>query len=314
MKASVMAAPPQAISAKQEPAAQETSSISTGSSPGSARCTPWGRRRFSVQRGEFLAIVGPERLRQVHAAQHGRGHAYARPRARCTTRVRQVDGINYDVGYLTQKNFCLPWRTVEANVRLPLEFRKIPQGGCGRARAPGAAQGRPQRLREGLSEAALGRHAAAGDDRAHARLQPRHLPDGRALRQPRRAAAHQDARRAPEALAGDWRDLRLRHPRPARGDHARRPRGGDVEAPGPARSWSSTSTCRGRATSSTSSPIRCSAPISSSSGLRWTSIEREERPHDQHLRDPDPPPRPRSPLARRRSSNATLQISIVLSP
>jgi NitT/TauT family transport system ATP-binding protein len=31
------------------------------------------------------------------------------------------------VGYITQKNFCLPWRTVEANVRLPLEFRGVPK-------------------------------------------------------------------------------------------------------------------------------------------------------------------------------------------
>jgi NitT/TauT family transport system ATP-binding protein len=38
-----------------------------------------------------------------------------------------VDAINHDVGYITQKNFCLPWRTVEANVRLPLEFRKVPK-------------------------------------------------------------------------------------------------------------------------------------------------------------------------------------------
>jgi NitT/TauT family transport system ATP-binding protein len=38
-----------------------------------------------------------------------------------------VDKINHDVGYITQKNFCLPWRTVEQNVRLPLEFRKLPK-------------------------------------------------------------------------------------------------------------------------------------------------------------------------------------------
>ncbi len=38
-----------------------------------------------------------------------------------------VTGANRDVGYITQKNYCLPWRTVEANVRLPLEFRHVPR-------------------------------------------------------------------------------------------------------------------------------------------------------------------------------------------
>jgi NitT/TauT family transport system ATP-binding protein len=38
-----------------------------------------------------------------------------------------VSGANRDVGYITQKNYCLPWRTVEANVRLPLEFRRVPR-------------------------------------------------------------------------------------------------------------------------------------------------------------------------------------------
>jgi len=40
---------------------------------------------------------------------------------------RVVDRINHDVGYITQKNYCLPWRTVEANVRLALEFRRYPE-------------------------------------------------------------------------------------------------------------------------------------------------------------------------------------------
>jgi oligopeptide/dipeptide ABC transporter ATP-binding protein len=40
---------------------------------------------------------------------------------------RLVDGPNSDVGYITQKNYCVPWRTVEGNVRMPLEFRRMPK-------------------------------------------------------------------------------------------------------------------------------------------------------------------------------------------
>jgi NitT/TauT family transport system ATP-binding protein len=36
-----------------------------------------------------------------------------------------VRGINRNVGYLTQVDSVLPWRTVEANVALPLEYRGV---------------------------------------------------------------------------------------------------------------------------------------------------------------------------------------------
>jgi NitT/TauT family transport system ATP-binding protein len=86
-----------------------------------------GPTSLQVRKGEFLAIVGPSgcgkstllnmvagALRPSSGSVHYRG--------------QQVDGANRDVGYITQKNYCLPWRTVEANVRLPLEFRGTPRG------------------------------------------------------------------------------------------------------------------------------------------------------------------------------------------
>jgi NitT/TauT family transport system ATP-binding protein len=39
---------------------------------------------------------------------------------------RKVTAINRRVGYLTQADSVLPWRTVEQNVALPLEFRGLP--------------------------------------------------------------------------------------------------------------------------------------------------------------------------------------------
>lgn len=82
-----------------------------------------GPTTLSVNRGEFLAIVGPSGCGKSTLLNMVAGTLTP---AEGTVRYKgqKVDGINYDVGYLTQKNFCLPWRNVEENVRLPLEFRK----------------------------------------------------------------------------------------------------------------------------------------------------------------------------------------------
>lgn len=83
-----------------------------------------GPTTLKVGKGEFLAIVGPSGCGKSTLLNMVAGTL--KP-ASGTVRYKGelVDGINYDVGYLTQKNYCLPWRTVEANVRLPLEFRKF---------------------------------------------------------------------------------------------------------------------------------------------------------------------------------------------
>jgi NitT/TauT family transport system ATP-binding protein len=85
-----------------------------------------GPTMLSVRRGEFLAIVGPSGCGKSTLLNMVAGTL--KP-AEGTVRYKGeiVAGINHDVGYITQKNFCLPWRTVEANVRLPLEFRRVPK-------------------------------------------------------------------------------------------------------------------------------------------------------------------------------------------
>jgi len=81
-----------------------------------------GPLTLSVRPGMFLAIVGPSGCGKstllnlvAGTLRPYTGHVFYKGRL--------VDGPNRDVGYITQKNYCLPWRTVEANVRLPLEFR-----------------------------------------------------------------------------------------------------------------------------------------------------------------------------------------------
>jgi NitT/TauT family transport system ATP-binding protein len=78
---------------------------------------------FSVARGEFVAVVGPSgcgkstllnmvagMLRPSEGDVHYDGAL--------------VTGPNRRVGYVTQKNFLLPWRTVRKNIMLPLQFRR----------------------------------------------------------------------------------------------------------------------------------------------------------------------------------------------
>lgn len=82
-----------------------------------------GPTSLTVRKGEFLAIIGPSGCGKSTLLNMVAGTL--KPAAgRVAYKGRPVEGINHDVGYLTQKNFCLPWRTVEMNVRLPLEFRK----------------------------------------------------------------------------------------------------------------------------------------------------------------------------------------------
>ena len=85
-----------------------------------------GPASLSVRAGEFLAIVGPSgcgksTLLNLVAGMLEPASGEVRYNGRAVT------GPNRDVGYITQKNYCLPWRTVQANISLPLEFRQFPK-------------------------------------------------------------------------------------------------------------------------------------------------------------------------------------------
>jgi NitT/TauT family transport system ATP-binding protein len=85
-----------------------------------------GPTSLQVRQGEFLAIVGPSGCGKSTLLNMVAGTL--RPSSGSVSYGGvPVAGANRDVGYITQKNFCLPWRTVEANVRLPLEFRGVPR-------------------------------------------------------------------------------------------------------------------------------------------------------------------------------------------
>jgi NitT/TauT family transport system ATP-binding protein len=85
-----------------------------------------GPTNLQVRKGEFLVIIGPSGCGKSTLLNMVAGTL--RPSSGSVTYDgAPITGANRDVGYITQKNYCLPWRTVEANVRLPLEFRKVPR-------------------------------------------------------------------------------------------------------------------------------------------------------------------------------------------
>ena len=79
---------------------------------------------LSVAAGEFVTLVGPSGCGKSTALNMAAG--LLRPRSG-TTRFRgePVTGINTRVGYMTQEDTLLPWRTVSGNIAMPLRMRGV---------------------------------------------------------------------------------------------------------------------------------------------------------------------------------------------
>jgi NitT/TauT family transport system ATP-binding protein len=80
---------------------------------------------LAIPHGEFIAFVGPSGCGKSTLLNMIAGIVPV------TSGVivhdgRAVTRINRRVGYLTQTDSVLPWRTVEQNVALPLEFHGVP--------------------------------------------------------------------------------------------------------------------------------------------------------------------------------------------
>ena len=212
---------------------------------------------LEVDDGEFLILVGPVGVRQVHGTAHGRrpreDQRRRDPRGRCTDQRRAAEGPRHRDGVPELRAVPAHDGGQEPGVRP--EAAQDPARGPA---APGRRDERPAGPRvadAAPARTAQRRAAPARRDGSGAGARAQGLPAGRTAVEPGREAPRADARRAEEAAppAGDHHHLR--HARPGRGDDARRPHRRDERR---ARSSSSAS----RRTSTTSRPT-CSSRRSS---------------------------------------------------
>ena len=77
-----------------------------------------------VQRGDFISIVGPSGCGKSTLLNLIAG--LSRPtRGQITYAGAPVSGPNRRVGYMTQRDNLLPWRSVEANIGVALELARV---------------------------------------------------------------------------------------------------------------------------------------------------------------------------------------------
>lgn len=81
---------------------------------------------LSIRRGEFVAIVGPSGCGKSTLLNLVAG-LLAPTRGEVRYGGRKVDSTNTSVGYMTQRDDLLPWRTLQKNLALPLEIAKAPR-------------------------------------------------------------------------------------------------------------------------------------------------------------------------------------------
>lgn len=79
---------------------------------------------LDVSPGEFVAVIGPSGCGKSTILNMVAGLLSPRQGA-VAFDGRPVRGINTDIGYMTQDDTLLPWRTVGENVALPLRIRNV---------------------------------------------------------------------------------------------------------------------------------------------------------------------------------------------
>lgn len=81
---------------------------------------------LEIGRGEFLTLLGPSGCGKSTILNMTAG--LLKPRSGSLTfDGEEVTDVNTNVGYMTQEDTLLPWRTVHANIAMPLRIRGVPR-------------------------------------------------------------------------------------------------------------------------------------------------------------------------------------------
>lgn len=81
---------------------------------------------LDIEAGDFVAFVGPSGcgkstlLNMIAGLQEITAGTIS-------YQGQELKGVNTEVGYITQHDSIFPWRTVESNVELALELKKVPK-------------------------------------------------------------------------------------------------------------------------------------------------------------------------------------------
>ncbi|MFD1210831.1 ABC transporter ATP-binding protein [Arthrobacter sp. GCM10027362] len=81
---------------------------------------------LEVRAGEFVTLLGPSGCGKTTILNLAAGLLRPR-RGHVRFGGRPINGFNTSAGYMTQDDTLLPWRTVAANIGLPLRLRKVPK-------------------------------------------------------------------------------------------------------------------------------------------------------------------------------------------
>jgi NitT/TauT family transport system ATP-binding protein len=79
---------------------------------------------LTIQRHEIVAVIGPSGCGKSTLLNMIAG-LYAPTRGQVVYKGVSISSVNTDVGYMTQKDNLLPWRSVRDNVAFPLELARM---------------------------------------------------------------------------------------------------------------------------------------------------------------------------------------------
>src|SRR5205807_5423870 len=79
---------------------------------------------LALEQGEFVTVVGPSGCGKSTLLNLIVG-LLSPSAGRILLRGRPIDGVNPEIGYVTQKDNLLPWRTLAQNVEIALEIRGV---------------------------------------------------------------------------------------------------------------------------------------------------------------------------------------------